>query len=102
MPEHTKDMFLRSYVHLADEESTKFGRVLIMYADFFAKNDNDLSCFTEMEHSIDTGDTLPIKQQMRRTPLCFRDEEEAYLKKKLDSKVTQPSNSEWASPSVLI
>ena len=39
---------------------------------------------------------------MRRTPLHFHDEEEACLKKMLDSKVIQPSNSEWASPSVLI
>ena len=96
----SQDMFLCSCVHLTDEESAKFGEVLIMYADLFAKNDND--CFTEMEHSIDTGDTPPIKEQMRRTPLRFRDEEEAYLKKMLDSKVIQPSNSEWASPSVLI
>ena len=55
-------MFLRSCVHLTDEESAKFGEVLIMYADIFAKNDNDLGCFTEMEYSIDTGDTSPIKQ----------------------------------------
>ena len=50
-----------------------------------------------MEHSIDTGDTPPIKQWMRRTPLHLCDEEEAYLKKMLDSKVIQPYNSEWAS-----
>ena len=101
MPEHIKDMFLCSCVHLTDEESAELGEVLIMYADLFAKNDNDLGCFTEMEHFIDTGDTPPIKQRMRRTPLRFCDEEE-YLKKMLDSKVIQPSNSEWASPSVLI
>ena len=102
MPEHMKEMFLHSCVHLNDEESAEFGEVLIQYQGLFAKNDNDLGCFTEMEHSIDTGDTPPIKQQMRRTPLRFRNEEEAYLKKMLDSKVIQPSNSEWASPSVLI
>ena len=102
MLEHIKDMFLHSCVHLTDEESAEFGEVLIMYADLFAKIDNDLGCFTGMEHSIDTGITPPIKQQMRRTPLCFHDEEEAYLKKMLDSKVIQSSNSEWASPSVLI
>ena len=49
MPEHIKDMFLHSCVHLTDEESAEFGEVLIMYADLFAKNDNDLGCFTEME-----------------------------------------------------
>ena len=102
MHKHMKEMFLHYCVHLNDEESAEFGEVLIQYQGLFAKNDNDLGCFTEMKHSIDTGDTPPIKQQMRRTPLCFCDEEEAYIKKMLDSKVIQPSNSEWASPSVLI
>ena len=86
MPEHMKEMFLCSCVHLNDEESAEFGEVLIQYQGLFAKNDNDLGCFTEMEHSIDTGDTPPIKQRMRRTPLRFRDEEEAYLKKMLTAK----------------
>ena len=81
MPEHMKEMFLCSYVHLNDEESAEFGEVLIQYQGLFAKNDNDLGCFTEMEYSIDTGDTPPIKQWMRRTLLHFCDEEEAYLKK---------------------
>ena len=39
---------------------------------------------------------------MKRAPLEFTDEEEKYLKKMLDSRVIIPSNSKWASPSVLI
>ena len=102
IPEHLKDMFLRSCVNLTDEQSIEFGEVLLQYQDVFAQNDNDLGCFTATEHSIDTGDAKPIKQRMRRVPLGFADEEEVYLKKMLDSGVIQPSNSEWASPCVLI
>ena len=58
--------------------------------------------FTATEHTIDTGDAKPIKQWMRRVPLGFADEEEKYLNKMLDNGVIIPSNSEWASPSVLI
>ena len=85
-----------------DEQSIEFGEVLIKFADIFAQNDNDLGLFTATEYTIDTGDAKPIKQQMRRVPLGFADEEEKYLKKMLDSGVIIPSNSEWASPSVLI
>ena len=95
-------MFLRSCTHLTDEQSIEFGEVLIKFADIFAQNDNDLGLFTATEHTIDTGDAKPIKQWMRRVPLGFADEEEKYLKKMLDSGVIIPSNSEWASPSVLI
>ena len=35
-PEHIKDMFLRSCVHLTNEESSEFGEALIMYADLLA------------------------------------------------------------------
>ena len=102
IPEHIKDMFFCSCTHLTDEQSIEFGEVLIKFAEIFAQNDNDLGLFTATEHTIDTGDAKPIKQWMRRVPLGFADEEEKYLKKMLDSGVIIPSNSEWASPSVLI
>ena len=102
IPEHIKDMFLCSCTHLTDEQSVEFGEVLIKFADIFAQNDNDLGLFTATEHTMDTGDAKPIKQRMRRIPLGFADEEEKYLKKMLDSGVIVPSNSDWASPCVLI
>ena len=57
-----KDMYLQSCVHLTEEQSIKFGEVLIKFGDIFAKHDNDLGLFTEGEHTIDMGDTKPIKQ----------------------------------------
>ena len=37
IPEHIKDMFLRSCTHLTDEQSIEFGEVLIKFADIFAE-----------------------------------------------------------------
>ena len=102
IPGHIKDMFLCSCTHLTDEQSVEFREVLIKFADIFAQHDNDLGLFTATEHTMDTGDAKPIKQWMRRVPLGFADEEEKYLKKMLDSGVIVPSNSDWASPCVLI
>lgn len=52
----------------------------------FAKYEFDLGNFTAVEHSIDTGSAKPIKQRMRRTPMGFAEEEEAHLKKDVESR----------------
>ncbi len=77
MPIHIKDMFLRSCAHLSDEETVKFGQLLIAFEDIFAKNNTNLGLFTQVQHSIDTGDAAPIKQCMRHVPLGFAHEEDA-------------------------
>lgn len=71
------------------------------YQDVFAQNEFDLVSFTDIEHSIDTGFAPPIKQRMRRTPLDFV-QEENHLQTMLEAGIIEPSNSEWASPPVLV
>ena len=84
------------------EKGTQLAELLKEFQDFFAKMEFDLGYFSETEHSIDTGQSRPIKQRMRRTPVCFAGEEEAHLKKMLEAGVIQESTSEWASAPVLI
>lgn len=76
--------------------------MLQSYAHVFAKNEFDLGSFTAIKHSIDTGDSRPLKQRLRRTPACFADEEEKHLNKLLGADVIEPSVSEWASAPVLV
>lgn len=72
------------------------------YQDVFAQNEFDLGSFTDIEHSIDTDFAPPIKQRMRRTPLDFVQEEDNHLQTMLEAGIIEPSNSEWASPPVLV
>ena len=102
LPDHLKDMYSSSCHQLNQEQKLELKKLLIQYSDVFAKTDFDLGNFTAIEHSIDTGDAKPVKLRMRRTPLCFANEEEAHLQKMLDAGVIQPSISEWASAPVLI
>ena len=102
LPPHLKDMYEASIKQLNAEQCEHLCKLLCKYADVFAKHDYDLGNFTEIEHSIDTGDAKPIKQRMRRTPACFAGEEEQLLKKMLDAGIIQESVSEWASSPVLI
>ena len=68
----------------------------------FSKGDTDLGTFTAVKHHINTGNSKPIKQRMRRIPLGYASEEQEHLDKLLKTVVIEPSCSEWASPSVMV
>ena len=102
LPPHLHGEFEASRTQLNAEQELKLAGVLRSSADVFAESEFALGQFTAIEHAIDKGDAKPIKQRIRRTPACFVDEEEAYLKKMLDAGVIQESVSERASSPVLI
>ena len=76
--------------------------MLCQYSDVFSSHEYDIVTFTATEHGIDTGDSKPIKQRLRRTPACFAGEEEKHLEKMLKASVIEPSVLERASFSVLV
>ena len=65
-------------------------------------NDNHMGRTNKLQHSINTGDHQPIRQQARRIPPCKREEVHELLQDMLRSKVIQPSSSPWASLVVLV
>ena len=87
---------------LKADEVEVLRNVLMEYSEAFSKGDHDIGHFSAIQHYIHTGDASPIKQRMRRTPLGYADEEKEHLDKLLKAKVIEPSESEWASPSVLV
>ena len=64
VPNHIKDLFVRSRVNLDEGQSVELAQFLIEFADVFAKDDTDLGCFSAIQHRIDTGDSKPIRQWM--------------------------------------
>ena len=84
------------------EQSKELAALLTEYADIFAKDDTDLGLFSGIQHTIDTGDSRPIKQSMRRTPIGFESEERDHLQSMLDNGIITASTSDWASPLVLV
>ena len=102
IPNYMNEMFDKSTVHLTQDQTEKFGKLLLEFVSIFAKHDLDLGCMKGVEHHINTGDHPPVKQRLRCTPLGFEGEEEKHLQKLLDAGIIKPSTSEWASPTVLI
>ena len=68
----------------------------------FALDDSELGCTSLVQHSIDTGDQLPVKQQPYRTPVVYREKIEKMVNDMQEQGVVKPSNSPWASPIVLV
>ncbi|VDI28661.1 Hypothetical predicted protein [Mytilus galloprovincialis] len=103
LPTHLKELFNRSLANLNNQQSLQLVTLLLKFQDIFAKDDLDIGLFNgDIQHKIDTGNSHPIKQKMRRTPLGFEKEEEEHLQQLLDKGIIEPSTSEWASPPVLV
>ena len=102
IPEHLTQLLQSGSEGLKADEVEVLRNVLMEYSEAFSKGDHDIGHFSAIQHHIHTGDASPIKQRMRRTPLGYADEEKEHLDKLLKAKVIEPSESEWASPSVLV
>ncbi|VDI36545.1 Hypothetical predicted protein [Mytilus galloprovincialis] len=103
IPEHLKDLYTRTVEYFDIDRSIKIAEVLIEFQNIFAKGDMDLGLFNgDIKHRIHTGEAAAIKQQMRRTPLKFENEEEKHLSQMLDKGVIKPSISDWCSCPVLV
>ena len=64
--------------------------------------DSQLGSSNVVTHSINTGDSPPIKQPARRIPFALRKKAEELVDDMLQKRVIHPSNSPWASPVVLV
>jgi hypothetical protein len=66
--EHLQDLYLRSSTKLTDSENHKFTELLIKYQDTFSKSDTDIGFTDLVQHNINTGTALPIRQPIKRLP----------------------------------
>ena len=86
---------------LERDHKEQFAQLVFEFADIFAE-DGELGRTSKIKHSIHTGDAQPIRQPVRRVPLCQRQEIQDLLTEMQAKDVIQPSRSPWASPVVLV
>ena len=87
--------------NISEDHREKILALLQLYSDIIACDDYDLGHTGILKHSIDTGNAIPICQQVRRLPLPAK-EKVTQLLKDMIKKVILPSKSPWASPIVLV
>ncbi|KAK3097999.1 hypothetical protein FSP39_015198 [Pinctada imbricata] len=102
VPDHLKTLIESFSKQLEGSVLTEATSLIVQFQDIFVRNSQDLGCFSPVKHKIQTGDALPIKQPVRRTPIGFKDEEKDHLESLIKSGIVVPSQSEWASPVVLV
>ncbi|KAF7255282.1 hypothetical protein EG68_07837 [Paragonimus skrjabini miyazakii] len=57
---------------------------------------------SRIQHRINTGESVPLRQPPRRIPALYRDQVSKIIDDMLARDVIQPSTSPWASPVVLV
>ena len=68
----------------------------------FAKYKTESWCCDLVQHKINTGNSVPVRQPFRPTPKGFEGEELKHLEEQIDAGVAIPSSSAWASAVVLV
>ena len=76
--------------------------LLDRHQDVFAKDSSELGLTTLVEHKIETGNAVPVKQLPRRLSNSLRTVEEDQVEEMLENNIIKPSNSPWSSPIVLV
>ena len=104
VPEHIQVLFHTTVQenHLSHSLATELKDLFLDHADTFATGPTDIRYCDQLQHDIDTGDTIPIKQSPRRPSLSARQAEDDILDEMLESGVIEPSDSPWTSPVCLV
>ncbi|MCG8047712.1 MAG: reverse transcriptase, partial [Candidatus Thiodiazotropha endolucinida] len=102
LPDHLQDLFARSSIHLNCEQKEALSKLLLDYHQIFAKSSNDLGLTTLVQHRINVGCAVPVRQPVRRQPLGKRDAERAEIEQMLKRGIIEPSSSPWSSNVVLV
>ena len=83
-------------------QRTKLQELLKTFADTFARSDFDVGCYPDYEFKIETGDQPPVQERPYRLPFHKREIVRRLIQDLLDQGIIQPSESDWASPIVLV
>ena len=100
-PSHLEDLVQRSDL-VSKKQKAQLMNLLQSYQDVMVDPRSPLGRTPLVEHKIDTGDAMPIRQAMRPPAKSLAGASEAEIQKMLDQGLIRPSDSPWASPVVLV
>ena len=94
------EVWQRSAGDLDAEQQERLWQLLIEFRDCFSCDEEELGQTSLVEHTIDTGDAVPIRQCPHRLPLG--QQQEQALEKMQRAGIIEPSESPWASPVMMV
>ena len=103
LPEHLRELLEQTSEDLEDSQQNQLARTFLEFTDLFPVPGSALTGHTEaVEHTIDTGDSLPIRCAPRRMSPQKIKQEEACVDEMLTGGQIEPSDSPWSAPVVLV
>ena len=102
LPEHLKDLYLRSANGLSDDQQHELRNLLLEFQDIFSRGPHDPGRTGVTKHKINTIDASPVGQHPRRLPFAQREEAFKAVEEMHAQGIIEPSASPWASPDVLV
>ena len=91
------------YIDIEGDELSRAVNLLKRYQDVFVGPDGKLGRTNACDgHRVDTGDTLPVRQRLRRVPPKRRQVITDFVQELLAQGCIKPSDSDWATPVVIV
>jgi len=87
---------------VGEEDRQRLLAVLDEFSSTFSRNTNDLGRTDVITHTIDTGDSKPVRQVLRRHPPAHEQAIRQHVKDMLEQGVIERTQSPWASNIVLV
>ena len=87
---------------LTVEQKHQLKELLLQNGNLFALDPSEHGVTNVVQHTINTGDSTPIRQQARRIPFALHSNVDNMTEEMLEQGIIQPSRSPWASPIVLV
>ena len=102
LPEFLKPLVENTSGDLKETELFGLTRLLYQYQDIFKSPDGQLGRTNLVQHRVDTGNAVPIKQHPRRLPVSQQELVDKELDKMEAQGIIEPSDSPWSSPLVIV
>lgn len=102
LPEAVQDLYERSEKNLNSGQKKELYNLLHRNVDVFSTGPDDLGQINKVQHRIETGEAVPIKQAARRLPRVKQEEARKIVNKMEEQGIIEPSQSPWSSPVVLV
>ena len=103
LPDHLRGLLERTSSDLDDLQKSQLANTLMEFVDLFFIPGSALTRHTDaVEHTIDTGDTPPIRCAPRRMSPQKIKQEESCVEEMLSGGQIEPSDSPWSAPVVLV
>jgi hypothetical protein len=87
---------------LTKNENEKFREFMKQYQDLFVWSSDEFGRTSVIKHSIDTGDSKPVKQRFYRTSYQNQQFIKEEIQRMLRNGLILPSKSQWTSPVVVV